>query len=141
MFRLHTTAFVMLGLSMAAACDAPPPAPTGDETSHDLAPSAEVVPELPERLSQTPFSSDRRELFVPRFKLFTGEAEKVREVVLPEGGTLEDDGRGGWIAPEGTYLFKTFSIEGERVETRVAARLQGRWVMSAYAWGFAAPMS
>jgi mono/diheme cytochrome c family protein len=141
MNRHCTTALISFGLALTAACGGPeidtaekaPKAIDAQATIEDQQ-RAPALTALPRLLSQTPWATGTREVFAPRFKLFTGAATKQREVVLPAGATLEDDGEGGWIAPEGTFLFKTLSVEGERIETRVAAKLQGRWVMSAYAW-------
>ncbi len=77
--------------------------------------------------------------YAPKYPLWADGAEKERLVRLPEGATIDSTDPDNWVFPVDTTLYKTFSIGGKRLETRVL-RKQSKgtgvdvWSMRAYAW-------
>jgi hypothetical protein len=75
------------------------------------------------------------EQFEPAFALWSDGAVKRRYVWLPEGGVIDTSDMDGWVLPVGTKLWKEFSRDGVRVETRLfEKRGVGDWRMVAYVW-------
>ena len=124
----------------AAACE-----------SFDECPSrAEIAPalaELPHRLSETGLYSElggggealapRVLAYTPAFQLWSDGATKRRWVSLPEGGVIDVRDADEWRFPKGTKLWKEFSRDGTRVETRMLLKYgdaEGDWAAAAYVW-------
>jgi hypothetical protein len=75
--------------------------------------------------------------FEPRYVLWSDGATKRRWVYLPEGSTIDTSDMDFWVYPEGTKVWKEFSRDGKRVETRMlhkAGPTPDEWVMIAYEW-------
>ncbi|MBX3268867.1 MAG: hypothetical protein KF729_01315 [Sandaracinaceae bacterium] len=77
--------------------------------------------------------------FHPRFELWSDGDDKERFVYLPPGTRIDTSDPDRWGFPRGTRLYKTFSIGGVRLETRLLEKTgtgRGRdaWTMVAYAW-------
>lgn len=75
----------------------------------------------------------------PRFTLWSDGDDKERFVYLPPGTQIDTSDPDRWGFPQGTRLYKTFSIGGVRLETRLlektgTARGRSSWTMVAYAW-------
>jgi mono/diheme cytochrome c family protein len=93
------------------------------------------VAELPERLSEAGLFLDpsTEELepgvlpFEVRFALWTDGASKRRWLRLPEGQPVDTSRPDDWVFPVGTRLFKEFTRDGVRVETRMIERLDSGW--------------
>lgn len=131
-------AWVVLGCQPYRKCDAV------DESA---------VAHLPERLSQTGlYVPDGRETaapdvrsFRPRFELWSDGASKRRYIWLPPGARIDTSEPDSWQFPVGTKLWKEFTRDGVRVETRLLQRLPHGWTGVAYLWqrdgsdAFAAP--
>lgn len=114
----------------------------------DSCPSiAEIQPALstlPDRLSETGlFASDGVTLasgvlaYTPAFELWSDGAEKRRFIALPEGGVIDVSDPDDWQFPRGTKLWKEFSRDGVRVETRLLLKFGDRasdWAMAPYVW-------
>ena len=101
-----------------------------------------VVAKLPERLSltglylsETPesFATDVRS-YHPRFELWSDGASKRRWIRLPPETRIDTSDMDAWQFPVGTKLWKEFTRDGIRVETRLLQRLPDRWVGVAYIW-------
>lgn len=110
----------------------------------DIAPS---VAELPERLSSTGLYSQldgEHEAiasgvlaYTPGFELWSDGASKRRWVSLPEGGVIDVRDPDDWQFPKGTKLWKEFTRDGVRVETRMMLKFgngEGDWAAAAYVW-------
>jgi hypothetical protein len=97
---------------------------------------------LPERLSQTGLyaSPDEETLaadvrsFRPRFELWSDGAAKRRFVWLPPGTRIDTSDMDSWQFPVGSKLWKEFTRDGVRVETRLLQRLPDGWTGVAYLW-------
>ncbi len=75
------------------------------------------------------------ELFVPQFKLWTDGAEKKRYIRLPENTQIDTSDMDAWVFPVGTELYKEFSRDGRRLETRLLRKDSAEaWTMVAYVW-------
>src|SRR5215218_1847983 len=72
--------------------------------------------------------------FSPQYPLWTDGAAKRRWISLPPGTTIDASDPDSWVFPVGTRLWKEFSFDGRRVETRYLKREADRWVYAAYAW-------
>jgi hypothetical protein len=79
---------------------------------------------------------DRRHLaFSPQYPLWTDGAAKKRWISLPRGTAIDGSDPDAWIFPVGTRLWKEFSFNGQRIETRYLERqADGQWLYAAYAW-------
>lgn len=81
------------------------------------------------RLSETGlFSSAPDELernvvrFAPSYELWSDGAEKRRWVALPNNTLIDTTDMNHWVLPIGTRLWKEFSLDGVRLETRLIER-------------------
>lgn len=100
---------------------------------------------LPERLSATGLFADVGQdvladgvlPFAPRFPLWTDGAHKRRFVLLPDDAVIDTGDMDAWRFPEGTKLWKEFTRDGVRVETRLFEKTgpaDDDWVGAGYAW-------
>jgi hypothetical protein len=75
--------------------------------------------------------------FVPTHKLWSDGAEKRRWLSLPPGTRIDTSDMDHWVFPVGTKLFKEFSVDGTRMETRLIERYgtgpEDYW-MGAFVW-------
>jgi hypothetical protein len=110
--------------------------------------TVEAVPEptppsTPQTLGETGLYRDTAALqvdaqhlaFSPQYPLWTDGAIKRRWISLPPGTAINASDPDAWVFPVGTRLWKEFSFNGRRVETRYLKREADRWVYAAYAWG------
>jgi hypothetical protein len=73
--------------------------------------------------------------FSPQYPLWTDGATKRRWISLPPGGAIDGSDADAWVFPVGTRIWKEFSFQGRRVETRyLERRPDGQWLYAAYAW-------
>jgi len=100
---------------------------------------------LPTRLSQAGFYDDASMTtpsadllaYAPSFELWSDGAAKRRWIRLPNGTTIDATNVDDWSFPVGTELWKEFSVQGRRVETRLLRRVSADaegWVGAAYVW-------
>lgn len=77
--------------------------------------------------------------FVPRFALWSDGAEKERFFFIPAGTTIDASDPGAWVFPIGTRLYKTFIVDGVRLETRLLEKTSARagpvnWEYRVFLW-------
>jgi len=75
--------------------------------------------------------------YTPRFELWSDGAGKRRWLLLPDGAQIDTSDPASWRFPRGTKLWKEFTRDGVRVETRILWKHgDGRddWSMAAYLW-------
>ncbi len=98
---------------------------------------------LPPRLVDTGLYADDQlhtpaagvRAFSPQYPLWSDGMTKRRWVLLPAGATIDATDEYAWDFPVGTRLWKEFSLDGRRVETRVFWRVSpNRWLSGAYVW-------
>jgi hypothetical protein len=101
-----------------------------------------AVGELPERLSLTGLYAPETagsiapdvSSFRPGFELWSDGASKRRWIWLPPGARIDTSDMDSWQFPVETKLWKEFTRDGVRVETRLLQRLPGGWIGVAYLW-------
>ena len=73
--------------------------------------------------------------FVPQYPLWSDGAEKLRWIRLPDGAKIDVSDVDEWRFPVGTLLWKQFSWDGRKIETRMIwlAR-ENEWVFATYRW-------
>ncbi|HWO08617.1 MAG TPA: hypothetical protein VNN80_04035 [Polyangiaceae bacterium] len=82
------------------------------------------------------FAGDLHE-FRPRYALWSDGLEKRRWLHLPSGTQIDDRDADHWQLPVGALAFKEFSRNGQRLETRLIARLgpgERDYWMGAFVW-------
>lgn len=100
---------------------------------------------LPNRISELGVYSDLRAGTVadgarpyrPSFALWSDGASKRRWIRLPAGATIDTADMNSWRFPVGTELWKEFSVDGKRIETRVLRKVNPSddgWAAMTYAW-------
>lgn len=73
----------------------------------------------------------------PRFELWTDGADKRRWVYIPPGTKIDTSDPDEWVFPVGTKLWKEFSRQGRRLETRLLHKtgpVASDWTALAYTW-------
>lgn len=80
--------------------------------------------------------------FQPAHALWTDGAAKERFVYIPPGTRIDATDPDGWVFPVGTRLYKTFSLDGVRLETRLLEKTRegvgfANWEMRAFLWNSA----
>jgi hypothetical protein len=70
--------------------------------------------------------------YIPRYPLWSDGATKDRYVLLPEGSFIDTANVDRWTFPVGTTFWKTFSVNGIRVETRMLEKLSEGTGMTAW---------
>jgi uncharacterized repeat protein (TIGR03806 family) len=70
-----------------------------------------------------------------RMELWSDGATKQRWLYVPEGQKIGMNLSGGWEAPAGSVVFKTFTLGDRKVETRMLVNHEeGGWTGYSYAW-------
>lgn len=82
------------------------------------------------------------ELFIPKYTLWTDAAVKERFIYLPPGTQIDTSDPNAWIFPRGTKLWKTFSLGGRRLETRLLEKVgtgvgMASWSIRGFLWNAA----
>ncbi len=73
--------------------------------------------------------------WTPQYPLWSDGATKRRWILLPPGRSIDASDPDAWVFPVGTRLWKEFSFEGRRVETRyMERRADGSWLYATYRW-------
>lgn len=80
--------------------------------------------------------------YEPKYPLWADGAIKERHVYIPKCSTIDTTDMDHWKFPVGTRFWKTFSVDGKAVETRLMHRFgpgEDNWVYAAYQWDPAHP--
>jgi hypothetical protein len=75
--------------------------------------------------------------FQPEFALFSDYAEKERFIYIPRCEPIDTRDMDHWNFPVGTRVWKQFTQDGTRIETRVLVRYgagAADWAMASYQW-------
>jgi len=145
---MRSPGIVLVFVSAVVACGDPQPATdagTGDAAVDDAPVDA---PYLPATLADTGLcaNADCSELapgvqaYRPQHELYTDGATKRRWIYLPPGTTIDTSDMNHWTFPVGTKLWKEFTRDGVRIETRfITKRLPdddapGAWFFASYQW-------
>jgi hypothetical protein len=122
--------------SPGAACDRPWVCDEADPAR---------LAELPRRLSATGLYNDAAghqlaadvAAYTPQFPLWSDGADKQRWIRLPPGRQIDTSDMDEWVFPEGTRIWKQFSVSGVRIETRLVEKrgpTDDDWVPQSYVW-------
>jgi mono/diheme cytochrome c family protein len=77
----------------------------------------------------------RNRPFAPQYPLWTDGATKARWIGMPLGAVIDASDATGWRFPVGTRLWKEFSFNGRKVETRLLWRVTASgWIAASYLW-------
>ena len=147
--------FVLLAAAAAAGCGdnhAGPEGPRVDAPAVD-APPPDVPPDANplDTLAGTGLCADAACMqinagileYEPRFQLWDDTAAKRRWLYLPPGAKINTSNMDYWVFPVGTKLWKQFTRDGTRVETRMIMKVldddsaPGAWFYAAYQWNAA----
>lgn len=94
----------------------------------------------------TQLNPDVRE-YEPKYPLYDDGAEKRRWILLPPDTQIDTSNMDRWVFPVGTKLWKEFSRDGVRVETRfITKQLEddnapNAWLFTTYVWNQAQDQS
>lgn len=78
--------------------------------------------------------------YVPQYALWSDDATKKRWIYLPPGTQIDTSNMNFWKFPVGTKLWKEFTRDGVRVETRFMLKIKaddsqvGSWLFASYGW-------
>ena len=73
--------------------------------------------------------------FAPQYPLWSDGMTKRRWIHLPPGSTVDATNANAWDFPVGTRLWKEFSLNGRKVETRMLWKASGsNWTFASYVW-------
>jgi hypothetical protein len=78
--------------------------------------------------------------YAPQYTLWSDGATKKRWIYLPPGTQIDTSDMNYWKFPVGTKLWKEFTRDGTRVETRLMMKVMandpmpGAWFFASYAW-------
>jgi hypothetical protein len=81
--------------------------------------------------------------YEPRFQLWDDTAAKRRWIYLPPGAKIDTSNMDYWVFPVGTKVWKQFTRDTTRVETRMIMKMldddtaPGAWFYAAYQWNAA----
>jgi hypothetical protein len=132
---------------LAAACGdnhARPDAPPADAPPTDAPPDADPL----DTLAGTGLCLDRActqiapgvRAYAPQFPFWDDLAEKRRWIYLPPGTRIDTTDMDHWVFPAGTKVWKEFTRDGTRVETRLIMKqladddAPGAWLYATYQW-------
>lgn len=130
------------GSSSAGSGVIPPamPAPMTAECDQQIADALDGQPDSLECTSlysnlKTKALAKGVRAYAPASPLWSDGSEKERWVYLPPGTKIDSSDMAKWVFPEGTKLFKQFSVGGKRIETRIyEKRSTGSWAHATYVW-------
>jgi hypothetical protein len=72
--------------------------------------------------------------YTPAFVLWSDGAAKQRWIHLPPGTKIDTTDMDNWVFPVGTKIWKQFSVNGVRIETRLLWKTADQWNFVDYAW-------
>lgn len=137
-------------LVLCAACSDPAAKPDAAVDTVDVVDDASPDasdPNMPQTLADTGLCVDAGctqiaagvLAYKPRYELYSDTATKRRWIWLPPGTTIDTSDMEHWSFPVGTKLWKEFTRDGTRVETRLVMRVgsagtQADWFYAAYVW-------
>src|SRR5687767_11362203 len=137
---LRTASLRLLGCGLSAALSACGGS-GGPSTPTSPTPTAE------ERLSQAGLYTDiasktvapQNRAYTPQYVLWSDGGIKRRWLSLPAGSRIDTTDMDRWVFPVGTTVFKEFSFQGRRVETRIIQKVAApadisSWTFKAFAW-------
>lgn len=90
---------------------------------------------LPLHLADTGAFEAANRPFAPQYPLWSDGLGKQRRIYLPPGTTIDAREPYDWKYPVGTKIWKDFSLNGRKVETRMFWKASAAgWIGAAYVW-------
>jgi len=90
---------------------------------------------LPQHLAETGAFDPANRAFAPQYPLWSDGMSKQRWIYLPAGTTIDTSDPEDWKFPVGTRLWKEFSLNGRKVETRFLWKAsEAGWIPAVYVW-------
>ncbi|HEY0192303.1 MAG TPA: hypothetical protein VGC42_14380 [Kofleriaceae bacterium] len=141
-------AICLAAVGCGSGGSAAPDAVVIDAASDAPADAAPGTPNDPHTLADTGLCSDPgcqqisadAHAYVPRFALWADTATKRRWIMLPAGAKIDTSDPDHWVFPVGTRLWKEFTRDGVRVETRYITKIAAdeaqpsSWFYISFAW-------
>lgn len=91
--------------------------------------------EAPPKLSETGWSGPAVFAYSVQYPLWSDGAAKKRWAYFPPGEKIDTRDMDRWVFPPGTKLWKEFSLDGKRIETRYLEKKADRtWIFATYEW-------
>lgn len=151
MRALRSCWWMLTVAALAAACGGDDEAPQGPDAATIDAPVDGPSPDgpfvAPTMLSETGLYSDIAAgtiapdviEYAPRWQLWSDRAVKRRWLYLPPGAKIDTSDMDFWSFPPGTKLWKEFTRDGVRVETRLLQKIGATddltdWFMVSFQW-------
>jgi hypothetical protein len=75
--------------------------------------------------------------FEPSYPLWSDGAVKQRYIYIPKCASIDTSDMDHWKFPQGTRIWKQFTVEGKKVETRLMSHFgpgESDWLFAAYQW-------
>lgn len=117
------------------------------EEMYAVSTECEIPPTKPALLSETCLAKTNNGLkgfknlrsYEPKYTLYSDGAYKRRWIYLPEDTQIDTQNPDEWVFPVGTILWKEFSLNGKKIETRQLEKMspgegQNSWRRSVYVW-------
>jgi hypothetical protein len=81
----------------------------------------------------------RNRFFAPQYVLWSDSGEKRRWIFLPPQSQIDTSDMNRWVFPVGTKIWKEFTFQGRRVETRLIEKTAagsdvGAWTLRTFRW-------
>ncbi len=144
---------LVLAVFLVAACDAPEPEEDAGSDGGSIADSGPDAMPMPDGggggdcMGPPGLYADTNcsvvaagvRAYRPLHFLWSDGAEKERFIYLPPGEQIDTSDPDNWVFPVGTRIYKTFSLDGVRLETRLLEKHgsgtgPAEWYMRAYVW-------
>ena len=138
----HDLAVACSWLALAMACSTPPSEIAEAPDSGPVVPVG-PLPEPSDKLSETGLYADISTFttaadaheFAPGHVLWSDGLDKRRWIRIPRGTVIDVSDMDSWRLPIGSQLFKEFSQEGRRLETRLIYKIDDdQFWMGSYIW-------
>jgi hypothetical protein len=72
--------------------------------------------------------------YAPAYVLWSDGAQKSRWMFLPPGKKIDTNVMDDWVFPDGTKIWKQFTVGGQVVETRLLWKMASGWIDLVYRW-------
>ncbi len=91
-----------------------------------------IVGEVGSPLSETDYADAT--VYELAYPFWSNGAVKERRITLPAGSTIDTSAETGWEFPDGTRLYKSFTMNGEPVEVRLIEKQGDVWASGVYVY-------
>lgn len=131
-FRWFSGLGLFLLLLLAVACSPPTPTQATVDRSRPKLSLTGLYNDI-----STGELADGVKFYQPQYPLWSDGTTKKRWILLPDDEKIDTSKMDNWQFPVGTKIWKEFSKDGKKLETRLMERVGGGpwdWVMVSYIW-------